>query len=234
MSKPVGLWLRLRGLLAPWRSRRLAGRGRHAASRGRRRPAADMQAVDGSTDHVPPGDVQPAGTSRQRRLLARRRTRLWEGRASFESLESRALLSASPGDNRFFGAIATPGQVDTHTVTVSSTTQLWFDGHSAGAGLSWSVTGPQGTLGGQPFSSGDAQLLQPVAAQPSARGLIPAGTHTVTVSGAGDATGGYSFRILDLSTATTITPGTVVSGTLPTPDGVSIYKLSADAGDNFS
>ncbi|MFM8891959.1 MAG: hypothetical protein ACKOTB_10140, partial [Planctomycetia bacterium] len=127
------------------------------------------------------------------------------------------------------------GQVKQHTFTLSSTTQLLFDGRSSAAGLSWAVTGPQGTLGGQSFSYGDAQLLVPSAVQPSARGLIPAGTYTVSVwGGSGDATDAYSFRVLDLSTATTITRSTVVSGTLPSPDGVSIYKLAAAAGDNYS
>jgi hypothetical protein len=159
---------------------------------------------------------------------------MWEGRASFESLEGRALLSASPGDNRFFGAIAAPGQVDSYTLTTSSTTQLWFDSQTIDGSLSWSVAGPQGVLGSQPFSSGDAQLAMPSNAQPSARGLIPAGTYTVTVAGSGDAIGGYSFRILDLSTATSITAGTTVSGSLPTPNGTSIYKLAATAGDRFA
>jgi ELWxxDGT repeat protein len=150
------------------------------------------------------------------------------------------MLSATQGDNRFFGAIAAPGQVDTHTLTTNATTQLWFDSQTNDGNLSWSVTGPQGTLttrnssGVQPFSYGDAQLTVPGTNQPSAGALLPAGTYTVTVSGSGDSTGAYSFRVLDLATATAITASSLVSGTLPTPNGTSIYKLAAAAGDNFS
>ncbi|NDC64809.1 MAG: hypothetical protein EBZ59_12705, partial [Planctomycetia bacterium] len=160
------------------------------------------------------------------RLRGRSRAR----RGEFETLEGRALLSAAPGDNRFFGAIAAPGQVDTHTLTTTATTRLWFDSQTNASSLGWNVAGPRGVVGAASFSTGDGLLTE--YGQP-AGGLLPAGTYTIRVSGYGDATGSYMFRVLDLAAASSITAGSVVVGTLPTPNGTSVYTLTAAAGDRF-
>ncbi len=63
---------------------------------------------------------------------------------------------------------------------------------------------------------------------------LVAGDYTLIVDGSGDGTASYSFRLLDLSTATTITPGTPVSTNLTPGNETDLYKFEAVAGDRFS
>ena len=62
---------------------------------------------------------------------------------------------------------------------------------------------------------------------------LPAGSYTLTVSGSGATTGAYSFRLLDLSQAAALTPGTPVSGTLAPANSTNAYQFSASAGQSF-
>src|SRR5260370_5015629 len=50
------------------------------------------------------------------------------------------------------------------------------------------------------------------------------------VQGNGSTTGSYNFRLSDLASATSITPGTVVSGTLSPGTATNLYKFNANAG----
>ena len=60
-----------------------------------------------------------------------------------------------------------------------------------------------------------------------------AGNYTLMVDGTVDHTGSYSFRLSDLASATPITPGTPVSGTLNPGNATNLYKFNANAGDLF-
>src|SRR5262249_45508109 len=51
-----------------------------------------------------------------------------------------------------------------------------------------------------------------------------------TVDGAGDETTAYSFRLLDLAAAPTLTPGTPVTGTLNPGNATDLYRFTATAG----
>jgi len=63
---------------------------------------------------------------------------------------------------------------------------------------------------------------------------LPAGTYTLTVDGSGATTGIYSFRLLDLDSATLLAPGTPqTGGTLSPGNETDVYKFSATAGDSF-
>src|SRR5947207_8324215 len=56
---------------------------------------------------------------------------------------------------------------------------------------------------------------------------------TLFRSGVGDATGAYQFRLLDLASATALTPGTPVNGTLDPATETDLYRFTAAAGDQF-
>ncbi|WP_164766477.1 hypothetical protein, partial [Mesorhizobium sp. M7A.F.Ca.CA.001.15.1.1] len=62
---------------------------------------------------------------------------------------------------------------------------------------------------------------------------LVAGSYTLIVDGYLDATGPYSFRLLDVATATPITLGDPVSGTLPSGNDTALYRFDAQAGEKF-
>src|SRR5204863_68405 len=62
---------------------------------------------------------------------------------------------------------------------------------------------------------------------------LPAGAYTLTIDGTSDATGAYSFRLSDLASATPLTPGTPVTGTLAPANETDLYRFTAPAGDRF-
>ncbi|MHC5540868.1 beta strand repeat-containing protein, partial [Singulisphaera rosea] len=121
------------------------------------------------------------------------------------------------------GNVASPAQNNNYTFTLAAPTRLWFDSRTNDGSLSWYLSGPQGTvLGGGAFSYDDQSL-----------GLLPAGSYTLTVPGGGDYTGGYTFNLLNLATATAITPGTSVSGTLNPANSTNLYQFSGTAGSTI-
>jgi hypothetical protein len=61
-----------------------------------------------------------------------------------------------------------------------------------------------------------------------------AGSYTLSVAANADHTGSYSFRLSDLSSATTVSPGTAVSDSLNPGNATNLYRFSANAGDTFS
>jgi hypothetical protein len=62
---------------------------------------------------------------------------------------------------------------------------------------------------------------------------LPAGDYVLTIDGATDATGPYSFRMVDLNTAAPLTLGTQVNGQLNPGNETDLYKFTVNAGDRF-
>jgi hypothetical protein len=171
-------------------------------------------------------------TSRETKLRKRRqRRRSGSSLRLFEQLESRIVFSAPQGDNRFFGAITSPGQHETYNFTLSAAAPVWVDSETYDSNLNWQITGPTGIVptpatgnGATPFSYDDQYL-----------GLLQAGTYSVSVTAADDATGSFAFRVLDMTSAaaTTLTPGTPVSGTMDPSNFTNLYKFSGTAGSTL-
>src|SRR5262249_43069497 len=105
----------------------------------------------------------------------------------------------------------------------------YFDAFTNNGSFRWSLSGPNGTpVNNRSFTSSDAGgfTSSPTLA-------LPAGTYTLTVSAATPVTGAYSFRLLDLSQGTALTPGTPASGTLSPANSTAVYHFSANAGDTY-
>ena len=124
-------------------------------------------------------------------------------------------------------AIDEPGEIDTYTFNLSSASSLYFDMLSPNNGnFIWSLVGPAGTvIGGRPFTNTDSHdignpILNPVA-----------GNYTLIIDGSGDTVGSYSFRLLNLADAVTITPGTPVDSTLNPGPETDLYRFQGTAGD---
>ncbi|MFN0054155.1 MAG: putative Ig domain-containing protein [Planctomycetales bacterium] len=119
------------------------------------------------------------------------------------------------------GSIGVPGEQDLYTFSLAKPALLYFDGLSNSG--SWALTGPAGTVvSNQSFASGNYPVLNLIA-----------GDYTLAVDGFSDATGSYRFRLSDLAQATSLTPGTPVSGTLNPVDEADLFQFTAAAGDQF-
>ena len=124
--------------------------------------------------------------------------------------------------------LATPRQQDHYTFSLAAASLLYFDALTNNGNFAWSLSGPVGTaVSNRAFTNSDGGSVDPVPA-------LPAGSYTLTVSGSGATTGAYSFRLLDLSQAAPLTPGTPVSGTLAPANSTNAYQFSASAGDQYS
>ncbi|MFZ4411399.1 MAG: hypothetical protein ACOYOH_28945, partial [Paracraurococcus sp.] len=122
------------------------------------------------------------------------------------------------------GDLALSGSaVDRYSVTVAEGALLLFDGLIAN-GFSYTIRGPEGEVAAGP-SYGDSYF----AGQADALRL-DGGTYVVSISGG---SGTYAFRLLDLSSASPLTPGIVASGRLDPATSTDLYSFTAAAGDRF-
>jgi len=124
------------------------------------------------------------------------------------------------------GAISVAGQKQFYAFNLPQAAVLFFD-TLTNVGFTWTLTGPPGTVvSARAFWSSDS-------ADGNARLTLPAGNYTLTVAAGGAATGGFSFRLLDSSTALPLTPGTVLGGALSPGNSTRLYRFGASAGDRF-
>ncbi len=127
------------------------------------------------------------------------------------------------------GTIAHPGQRHFLEFSLASDTRLYFDSLTSNANLNWTLVGPRGTeVAGRTFTTSDSAEL-------TGRAVLDlvAGDYTITVDSAGDATGDYAFRLLDLSAATTIVLDADTTGRIDPGSTTDVYRIQAEAGDTF-
>src|SRR5207249_1222437 len=104
--------------------------------------------------------------------------------------------------------IGVPGERDRYTFSLASAGRFYFDTLTNSNTISWTLTGPAGTLvNARLLGSSDSFDFSGNPAMP-----LGAGDYTLTVDGAGDVTGPYQFRFVDLASAVALTPATPVSG----------------------
>src|SRR5262249_26394166 len=127
------------------------------------------------------------------------------------------------------GAITQTGQKNSFTFNLTQASRLAFDSLTNDSQLNWTLTGPRGVeVSNRSFSGSDSSSI----ASSPAFDLI-AGDYTLTVDANVDHTGSYSFQLLDLSNATTLTPGTPVTGTLIPGKATQVYRFAATAGESY-
>ncbi len=123
------------------------------------------------------------------------------------------------------GAIGVPGQEDEYEFTVGQRMLATFDSLTASGVLTWTLTGPGGTVvNARRFDQSDA------TDQNSPILDLPAGDYRLKVDGTGTSVGTYGFRLLNLADAASITPGTLVDGELNPPNMTALYRFTAGAG----
>jgi RHS repeat-associated protein len=126
-------------------------------------------------------------------------------------------------------SLATYGEQDNYTFSLSSSALLYFDALTNNSNLQWSLTGPAGAaVTNRAFTQSDSgSVINPVLS-------LPAGAYTLTVSGTGQTSGAYSLRLSNLASAPALTPGTAFSDTLNPADSTNFYQFNADAGDQYA
>lgn len=126
------------------------------------------------------------------------------------------------------GAIASAGQRQQYTFSLGAPARLYFDALTNAPNLRWSLDGPLGNVvNSRAFTASDSQTIgNPVL-------KLISGAYTLTVVANGDSTGAYQFRLFDLATAASLTPGTVVNGTLNPANSTVAYQFTVAAPGKF-
>jgi hypothetical protein len=107
------------------------------------------------------------------------------------------------------GSISTAGQQNSYVFTISNPINLYFDSLTSNSSLLWSLVGPDATVvSNRSFTSSDSANIGSTS---PILNLVAPGTYQLVVQGSGSATGSYSFRLSDLASATTVTPGATIS-----------------------
>jgi uncharacterized protein (DUF697 family) len=126
------------------------------------------------------------------------------------------------------GSIATVGQRNYYTFTLGSPARLYFD-VLTNADFQWRLDAPWGQIvDWRAFQYSDSyDYSNPLLA-------LEAGNYTLAIqTPGGAATGDYQFRLLNLTSATSFTPGTLVSSALTPARSTVFYQFNAAAGDKF-
>ncbi len=120
--------------------------------------------------------------------------------------------------------------VTKYVLTLTEAKRVYFDSltvNVSGADsyyLLWSLRGPTGNL------VTDVRFRQSDSAEALYALDLVAGEYLLTVRGSNNITGAYSFRMLDLGTATPISLDSPVSTSLTPPNGTVAYRIDASAG----
>jgi len=123
------------------------------------------------------------------------------------------------------GTVAVPGQAQLYTFTLPAPASLYFDSRTDESNLRWTLDGPSGrVVNNRPFTASDAHNI--------ANPLLPLlpGNYRLTVDASSDNTGAFQFRLIDLSVATTLTPGSVTGGTLNPGNETDVYHFTVSGG----
>lgn len=126
------------------------------------------------------------------------------------------------------GTLATAGQVDGYTFTVTERSNYYFDSLTNTSSIRWTLNGPTGNLvSNRRFSFSDSINQTNVAFD-----LIP-GDYQIEIDASSGTPSDYNFRLQNLSTGTPITFGTPFSGDLTPSNETDIFRFDAAAGDTF-
>src|SRR5258708_39901103 len=95
--------------------------------------------------------------------------------------------------------------------------------------LGWTLTGPTGVVASRSLNYSDGSNFgsgSPVIS-------LAAGSYTLTFAANDDETGTYTFRLIDLGTATPLAPRSPGSGTLSPGSDTRAYSFTGEAGDQI-
>ena len=135
---------------------------------------------------------------------------------------------ALPLGSLVVGSVSTPGQSQRYTFTLGAPSRLNFDSMTNNGSLRWSLEGPTGNLvNTRGFTSSDSiNFGSPVL-------YLPAGNYTLSVSGNSDTVGGFHFRLTDLATVPSLSPGTPIVSTLSPANETDAYQFTVATSGRY-
>ena len=146
-----------------------------------------------------------------------------------ESLEQRVLLAADPlSVARVSGSVDSAGEVDHFSFHLDAAARLSFDSLTENGNLRWNLSGPSGAV----VSNAYFRALSSTDGNYAPLDLGP-GDYRVDVSGAGDATGAYDMRLLDLARATPMAADSPVTGTFDASGQTVAFTFDGQAGEKL-
>ncbi len=146
-----------------------------------------------------------------------------QGNFSFNLVPATETSTALVLNTAYSGSVATPGQQHLHTFSLAESKRVYFQSLTNQPSIRWTMTGPGGVVQSAiAFNTGGwlAYTLAP-------------GDYTITVFANGDLTGGYAFKLVDYATATSITVGPTINGTVTPAASINIHELTLTAGDRL-
>jgi len=162
--------------------------------------------------------VSASRLRRTRRSKIRRTIQL-----QIEGLEERSMLAAVAFGQTINETIGTAGDRDLFDFSVASPTKIYVDSLSTYSNVAWTLRDANGLL----INNYSMQLASPVID-------IATGSYSIDFTAGNDSIGAYSFRLLNLASTTTITPGVAVNNTLNPSSETDVYSMTVNAGDSFT
>ena len=143
---------------------------------------------------------------------------------SFQVLNPETTITELTLGETVTGNISEPGEVDEYTFAATPGQRIYFDALGFDSDIDAQLLSPSGVSIFNIFSDDDRGPLT----------LTEAGTYRLVVdSGFGD-TGNYSFRLLDVATASTLTVGSTITGSLDPGIETDIYQFEGTAGQRLN
>jgi hypothetical protein len=138
-------------------------------------------------------------------------------------------LGSNDNPNSVFGEITEKGEEDFYTFKGSVGQRIYFDrlflNSSFSSSHTFTLISPSGqSVLSRNFNQGDATA--PIS-------LLEDGTYRVRIDASGEATGSYSFNLLDVGLATSIELDTEYSGTLDVGQETHLYQFEGTAGQRI-
>lgn len=125
------------------------------------------------------------------------------------------------------GTIEVAGQRQIYHFNLGAPKRLVFDALGQN-NFTWTLASAAGTIvSARPFWGSDS-----IDASSSLLDL-DAGDYSITVDAPGTATGDFGFRLLDTALAGTLTPGSIVNGTVNPGNGTFFYQFVGAIGDRY-
>jgi hypothetical protein len=149
-----------------------------------------------------------------------------------QSTGSLPAASTLPGTPMVLGTVisnsVTVGQSLNYTFSLAAPARLIFDSLTANDQIRWSLgTRDADLVSNRSFQASDSADIS------DATVAVPAGQYQLAVSSTATGTNTFQFRLLNLTSATPFTPGTVVSNTLSPANSTALHQFSGTAGDRY-
>ena len=145
---------------------------------------------------------------------------------AFEIITSDSISTPLSLNTTVSTEIREKGEEDIYHFNLTERNLLYFDSLTNTSNLNWTLEGPAGIeVNNRHFHDREGRFF-PILD-------LAVGDYTLTIDGRLDFTGDYEFQLLDLGTATSITPGPAVNDSLSSTRATQAYQFEMEAGQQL-